>query len=705
MMGRVGAGQRDTGLGQSITPSAVLPPDALYALYVGGLSFPDRKQRLRASAVILLGGRLGLRPGEIQHLHEGWIDWGAGELRIPDRDPCACDHCWETARVLQRAGDGRRLAEIVTETMWTPSGGGRTIPFGWSQRLTGLLAAICSAEGYLDVSVESMTRLLAQSARRAEGLDHTEVDFCTLRSTAAAFFADTGVSTPRLADLVGEDVDRIRPFVSHEGGDLREQLYRQFADPAEIELQETYALVVDPAPFDAEPFDPPTFDAEWRHTRSRKRASAPDRLQNPRPVSDAVDSSFDTDSMGTRTYLDADSSLVDTEAGSSQLGRWVENREKNRRSTHEATNGDGGATTNSTQTASANADRTQQASASSDQSTPTSTQQPAEPAGPTDRAKEATGQQAQVSDTTDEIANPRELLSESAIISTNTTVACSEIASGQPVECRVLLGPEKLVVVRDDDSMSNAYAEIELSTVVDQSVNHIPDRCAEAIESAVTVAYNEGDGRKIAVMELAGNEKRNMSGTLFELILDDGTVVVTHPAAEGGHVTDKEPTEGTLTIRSSSLSVSPETGDGFTIGLPGVMDVDISKQRLDGNRVRSLSIQHSGDVAPVVTTKIGAPDDRQHKLLTRYVKQRYRERKKKVKQLTLNEEQKEVLVALFSVGDQIDISMVIDKDTQELQQIISSLRKMNLVRMKDGSTVLTGLGNVVVNEKIEDVNM
>ncbi len=688
MVGKIVASPGDIATGQSITPSAVLPPDTLYTLYVGGLSLPDRKQRLRASAVILLGGRLGLRPGEIQHLHEGWIDWEAGELRIPDRDPCACEACWEKAKVLQRAGDGRRLSEIVTEAMWAPVGGSRTIPFGWSQRLTALLSTICSSEGYLDASVESMTQLLTQSARRAEGLDHAEIDFRSLRSTAAAFFADTGVSTPRLAALIDEELDNVRLFVRREGGDLREHLYRQFADPSAINLQETYALVVDPSPFDAEPFDPSTFDAEWRRTRSRKRASAPEQLQNPRPVSEAVDSSFETDVMGTRTYLNAESSLVDTKESVSRLNQWVETREQQRHGTQSDRNGHGETTI----------DRSQQ-SANSESAVAESRSQPS------DLSVGANGHQSGViDDNADKISNPRELLSDPALITTTTTVACSDIANGQPLNCRILVGPEKLVIVRDDDSMSNEHAEIELSTVVDQSVNHIPKQCANIIDTAVTIAYDDGDGRKMAVMELAGNEKRNMSSTLFELTLEDCPVVITHPAAEGGRVTDAEPTEGTLSIGTNSLSVSSETGDWFTIVLSGVMDVKISKQRLDGNRIRSLSIQHSDDTPPVITTIIGAPDDQQHKLLTRFLKQRYRERKRKVDQMTLSEAEKEVLVALFSTGDQIDISMVIDKDAKELQQIITSLRKQNLVRVNDGTT-LTGLGNVVVNEKIEDVNI
>ena len=47
----------------SIRPAAALEPSAFYSVYRGGLSLPDDQQRLRASVVVLLGGRLGLYPG------------------------------------------------------------------------------------------------------------------------------------------------------------------------------------------------------------------------------------------------------------------------------------------------------------------------------------------------------------------------------------------------------------------------------------------------------------------------------------------------------------------------------------------------------------------------------------------------------------------------------------------------------------------
>jgi len=247
----------------SVPPSKALDPAAFYSLYLGGLAFSDRQRRVRSTAILILSGRLGLRPGEIQHLHEGWIDWDRGVIRIPKRDPCACNLCYETARHRQRAGDGRQVLDILAESTWTPPGGERTAPFGWSQRLTAVLATLCDVEGYLGLSAEAMARLINRSAHQAEGLDYDNIDIQSLRATAAAFFADAGFSARRIAGLLGEDVDTAGAFARREGGDAREQLFAQFTESTVADPGAAYALLAEPEPFDHEPFDPRTYDADW----------------------------------------------------------------------------------------------------------------------------------------------------------------------------------------------------------------------------------------------------------------------------------------------------------------------------------------------------------------------------------------------------------------------------------------------------------
>ena len=163
---------------------------------------------------------------------------------------------------------------------------------------------------------------------------------------------------------------------------------------------------------------------------------------------------------------------------------------------------------------------------------------------------------------------------------------------------------------------------------------------------------------------------------------------------------------GTLSVadRAVSINVDDET-DEFAIQLSDVIYFELEKQTFEEERFRSLSVRHLGETGEAVKTTIAVRDDRKHKLFQRFVRRGYQERKSKIEELTLTEEYKEVLVALYSTGDGFDISMIIDKPASELQAVLSSLGQVGLVRMSDNGAILTGLGHVVVNEKIEDVNM
>ncbi len=720
---RSGAGAQ---LLASVPPSKALEPSAFYSLYLGGLSFGDRQRRLRASAVLMLGGRLGLRPGEIQHLHEEWIDWGRGELTIPERDPCACQQCWETARHAQRAGDGRPLREIVTESTWSPPGAERTIPFAWSERLTAILARLCEDEGYLTLSAEAMVRLVERSAYHAEGLDDDAVDFRNLRATAALFFADAGFEPRRVENLLGED-DHTRAMVQRMGGDARQQLSELF-DSSGADPGNDYTLLANPEPFDREPFDPRTYDAEWRRARARSRSSEPETIRNPRPMSSSVDSALDTSDLGTREYVDPESDLVDETNAAVQLGRWVNGRDAVRRDetakTEPKSQGSPAIDHSGPSPSEATDSSASRESASSGQSgsPPTAGEQSPSTAGDlSTSAEDGTGSDgiSRNSETASEstatiddaaVFDPRDQLSGSPVVTVETTVACSAFADGQPTGTRVFLGPQELLFVRNDDSMTPEHTRIELSAVVDQSLDHLPAQLEDAFDSAVTLAYDEGDGQRLAIVELSGNKQRGFANAVFKQILSECRIVVTHPARRGGRVLNTSATGGTLTVDDRSVSITVDDEDDedeaeFTIQLSDVIYFELEKQTFEEQRFRSLSVRHLGETGEAVKTTIAVRDERKHKLFQRFVRRGYRERKRKIEGMTLTEEYKEVLVALYSAGDQFDISMIIDKPASELQKILSSLGGVGLVRMSDNGAVLTGLGHVVVNEKIEDVNM
>lgn len=272
-----------------LTPEAALDPAALARCYRGALALDDRSDRLAACYVLVGSGRLGLVPGELVHLHEGWIDWAGGALQVPGVDPCGCELCWESARVAQRRGDPRPLATIVDEDRW--QGTARRVPFGYSRRLTGVLATALDAWPYLDRSGEDLRGLLVASAERATDVDPATVNWATLRASAAACFAAAGLDGRAIAAILGVEPPVAGAFVTDETDRASDRLRETFdgASPATAEIAGRYPLVASHDAIEGEPFDPATFDADWRAGRVAEARARADGSPRPSAVPDGID--------------------------------------------------------------------------------------------------------------------------------------------------------------------------------------------------------------------------------------------------------------------------------------------------------------------------------------------------------------------------------------------------------------------------------
>ncbi|MEZ3115314.1 CheF family chemotaxis protein [Halobaculum sp. MBLA0147] len=325
-----------------------LSPAAAYALYRGAVSLSDSDDRVDACCTVLLGGRLGLSLDEQAHLHDGWVDWDRGLLRVPESEPCACAACCRTAR---RRAEGREQSALATlyETCWQSPHGGRTVSFGWSRRLSAAVTAHVDRRREDEAAPawsaggddHSRRVLLAAAAEAAPALDPDGVGPDRLRATAARVFAAAGVSAEDLAALLG--VERA----------VAERVVRRYGDGAATRLAAAvegtdaaasvssgglsaseWPLVVDPTPFANEPFDPRTVDAAARATRADDDA-APRPVSNPRPREPGADSDYDRARHDVPSYLDPGAEGVrvgvDGTATLSTLPGWVADRERERR--------------------------------------------------------------------------------------------------------------------------------------------------------------------------------------------------------------------------------------------------------------------------------------------------------------------------------------------------------------------------------------
>ncbi len=85
------------------------------------------KQSLKARFVVLVGGRLGLRAGEIAHMKDDWVDWRQHMVSIPRHESCdkgrfegeVCGYCRQQAEQMLEHHDDMTLEEAEAE-MWSP---------------------------------------------------------------------------------------------------------------------------------------------------------------------------------------------------------------------------------------------------------------------------------------------------------------------------------------------------------------------------------------------------------------------------------------------------------------------------------------------------------------------------------------------------------------------------------------------------------
>jgi len=147
---------------------------------------------LECRFVWFVGGRLGLRAGEICHMRDSWIDRDACEIQIPRFQPCTkgrdggiCGHCRNAAKQLVDI-HGISLDEAESY-MWGPKteSGARDIAYDATTRTK------LAVEDYFDrfdefqASQTGVNRRVNRIAEETPALDVDDVDPHCLRATSA----------------------------------------------------------------------------------------------------------------------------------------------------------------------------------------------------------------------------------------------------------------------------------------------------------------------------------------------------------------------------------------------------------------------------------------------------------------------------------------------------------------------------------------
>jgi len=183
-----------------------------FELLLEGATRLDDPTSLHARFVSLVGGRLGLRPGEVAHLSEDWINWRHQRIEIPEHDNCTkgrhgddiCGYCRNMARQKADADTPTTFEEARNER-WTgkTENAARFVPFGFDPRTEIVLERMFDQHDSFPRSRSVVNQRVKRAAEAANELDPSDVFPHALRATAATFHAARGVDLLPLQSMFG----------------------------------------------------------------------------------------------------------------------------------------------------------------------------------------------------------------------------------------------------------------------------------------------------------------------------------------------------------------------------------------------------------------------------------------------------------------------------------------------------------------------
>jgi helix-turn-helix protein len=219
---------------------------------------------------------------------------------------------------------------------------------------------------------------------------------------------------------------------------------------------------------------------------------------------------------------------------------------------------------------------------------------------------------------------------------------------------------------------------------------------------SVTVAYRTDEGRRMAVVEAESETVDKFTTVLFKAHLNGRTVTVEHPARRGGRVVDSDVRKAKLGVDDGALAFSGPDVD-FVIDLATVTDFEKTTRTLGGESRPALSVRHVPRTT-ALRSVVALPSERVTNLLGRYFRLEYSDIVESLQDVSLSDEEVQVLVAVYSAGEGVDPLEVVAADASRTTMVLNGLREKGLVVDGDDGTALTPKGRVVVNSRLEEVN-
>lgn len=267
----------------------------------------------------------------------------------------------------------------------------------------------------------------------------------------------------------------------------------------------------------------------------------------------------------------------------------------------------------------------------------------------------------------------------------------------EPVRGRVLMNREQVVIVTADDRTS-----FDIDDVFDLAYGSAPDGMRRFFEDTVTVAYESVGQKRVALIEGADDVVERFMNLLFKGVLNGTTVTVKHPARVGGRITDEPFRRASLFIAPTEVRFKSE--DPLAITVTSVSHFERVVREVRGTSRPLLSVRHV-DAGETVTTEIGLTSERKMNVLGRYLRTEYSQLKEELADVSLSEEEIEVLVGLYSGASEGNLAAMLGVDASRVTYLLNSLVEKGLLDESSDGMVLSPTGTLAVGEHIETVNL
>ena len=266
-------------------------------------------------------------------------------------------------------------------------------------------------------------------------------------------------------------------------------------------------------------------------------------------------------------------------------------------------------------------------------------------------------------------------MSESVLADFVAQVRYDDAPRDQPQRCRVLLNRERLVVVSGDRRTT-----IGLETIFDLVTSTAAEEMADYFDHAVRVQY-AADGRRRSIV-LEGDLERidRFALILYKAILRPITVTVKHPVNRGGLRRDPPARQATVRPEARALVIDGDRLDA-TIDLSAVVDVRHVDRRLDDEHRTVVAVTYL-DGRQTLVTELYAESTRRQNVLARFLERRLFKLEDALRNLTLGDEARQALVALYAGVERDRLHHVLDEEGDgpgsDVDEILAELQEAGL---------------------------